>query len=100
MRLSETWRRIIREAAEEVFGPGTRVLLFGSRADPTRKGGDIDLYIVPGNPPREPEELFQKKTRFLSRLWTLLGEQKIDVVIARDPERPIERAALEEGLPL
>jgi len=96
MRLSEHYRRVIRETAEKIFGPGTEVYLFGSRVDDSRRGGDIDLYIVPG----ERTELFEKKGRFLARLWSLLGEQKIDVVIAKDPERPIEKIARKEGIRL
>jgi len=96
VRLSERYRRIIRETAERIFGAGTEVYLFGSRVDDTRRGGDIDLYIVPG----EKTELFEKKSRFLAQLWSLIGEQKIDVIIAKDPERPIEKIARKEGIRL
>ncbi len=96
MRLPENWRRVIRETAEKVFGPGTEVYLFGSRVDDSGRGGDIDLYVVPG----EKDDLFERKTRFLVELWKRLGEQKIDVVLSRDPERPIERVARKEGVRL
>ncbi len=94
--MPEEWRRVIRETAERVFGPGTEVYLFGSRVDDTRRGGDIDLYVVPG----EKDDLFERKTRFLVELWKRLGEQRIDVVLSRNPERAIEKVAREEGIRL
>lgn len=45
MRLSEHERNVIRKAAAEVFGPDVRVMLFGSRVDDSRRGGDIDLFV-------------------------------------------------------
>ena len=47
MRLSPAERRAIDTAAREAFPPGTRVMLFGSRTDDARRGGDIDLLIEP-----------------------------------------------------
>jgi len=37
IRLTEGEMRAIKELAVEVFGEGTRVLLFGSRTDPSKK---------------------------------------------------------------
>ena len=34
-------------AAREVLPHGSRVLLFGSRTDDSRRGGDIDLLVEP-----------------------------------------------------
>jgi predicted nucleotidyltransferase len=50
MRLSAHERDVIREAAAEVFGPDVRVMLFGSRVDDSRRGGDIDLFVEPSDP--------------------------------------------------
>ncbi|HHJ64143.1 MAG TPA: nucleotidyltransferase domain-containing protein [Aquifex aeolicus] len=72
VRLSDWEVKAIKDIAEEVFGEGTRVFLFGSRTDPTKRGGDIDLYIIPAN----RENLFD------------------------DPERLIEREAMETGVEL
>lgn len=52
-------------------------MLFGSRADDNKRGGDIDLYIETS----EKERLLDKKVKLLVRLNRELGEQKIDVVI-------------------
>ncbi|MDH5719770.1 MAG: nucleotidyltransferase domain-containing protein [Spirochaetia bacterium] len=35
----------MKSKAEEVFGSNAKVYLFGSRAEDTKKGGDIDLFI-------------------------------------------------------
>ena len=45
MRLSQIEARAIRTIAETEFGPNTRVVLFGSRADDFARGGDIDLLV-------------------------------------------------------
>lgn len=52
-------------------------MLFGSRADDNKRGGDIDLYIETS----EKVNLLDKKVKLLVRLNRELGEQKIDVVI-------------------
>ncbi|WP_054683144.1 nucleotidyltransferase domain-containing protein [Rhodothermus marinus] len=96
MRLRAQDRERIKQIAREVFGPGTRVFLFGSRVDPHRKGGDVDLYVIPA----VREDLFDRKLTFLARLKLQLGDRKIDVVLAEDPSRPIEQVALQEGIEL
>jgi len=96
IRLSEKEIEIIKRSAEEIFGKGTRVYLFGSRTDPSKRGGDIDLYIKP----QIKENLFEKRIKFIIKLWEMLGEQKIDVILEKDPEREIEKIALKEGIEL
>ncbi len=96
VRLSEKEIEIIKNSAEEIFGKGTRVYLFGSRVYPEKKGGDIDLYIKPQN----KENLFEKRIKFIIKLWEELGEQKIDVILEKDPARDIEKIALKEGVEL
>ncbi|MEQ1591140.1 MAG: nucleotidyltransferase domain-containing protein [Thiobacillaceae bacterium] len=47
MRLLETQRLAIKTIVADIVGPGSRVWLFGSRVDDTRRGGDVDLYVEP-----------------------------------------------------
>lgn len=71
-----------------------KVYLFGSRADLTKRGGDIDLLIMSQTLAREDAG----KIRW--RLWELMGEQKIDIIIAKDTTDPFVRIALKEGVML
>lgn len=96
MRLTTFEITTINNSAKNIFGDTVKVYLFGSRVDDNKKGGDIDLYLVPEN----NDNLLEKKIRFLSELDRALGEQKIDVVIAKDKNRPIEQQAIEQGIEL
>lgn len=93
MRLKEEEIRAIRRSFETTF-QGGELYLFGSRVDDSKKGGDIDLYVVP----HDATELVKKKIAFLVDLKQRIGEQKIDVVIDRRQNRPIDRVARKEGV--
>jgi predicted nucleotidyltransferase len=99
MRLTERQATKIREAVTRVYGPGSEVVLFGSRVDDRKRGGDIDLLVRPG-PDFEGSRL-QAKIRLLGELERALGLRKIDVVLEHpeDP-RPIEKVARETGVAL
>lgn len=79
MRLTSQQRQVLTAAARDCFGPKARVRLFGSRADDTRRGGDIDLLIE--TELCDPAQIARAHTQFLARVYTALGEQKIDVLI-------------------
>src|SRR4051794_20650728 len=102
MRLSASERRAIDAAAREAFPAGTRVLLFGSRVDDTRRGGDIDLLV---EPPQSlaADDLVARRSRFIARLYRLLDEQRIDVLVTdgnEDDAHPVIQAARAQGLEL
>jgi len=71
------------------------VYLFGSRIDSFKKGGDIDLYLDVVN----TNDLYAKKSDFLIKLESKIGEQKIDVVFKKDSSREIEKEA-QKGIEL
>lgn len=96
MRLTEFEVTKIKIAFTEIFGEG-KIYLFGSRVDDSKRGGDIDLYLCPKN---EFENMREKKIEFLIRLDEYIGEQKIDVVIAKDKNRLIEKEAIRDGVEL
>ncbi|MDP3431232.1 MAG: hypothetical protein Q8R89_12995 [Desulfomicrobium sp.] len=96
MRLSEHERHIIRTVAEEVFGPDARVMLFGSRVDDAKRGGDIDLFVETA----DISDILAKQIRFAVQLQMRLGEQKIDIVVASDPSRLVEQEARRTGVVL
>lgn len=100
MRLKPQDTAAITQVARDVFAPGTAVLLFGSRVDDRQRGGDIDLLIETPEP-MTPAELVDRRTRFVSRLYRLLEEQRIDAVITArhqpDP-RPVVATAKRTGI--
>lgn len=79
VRLTPYELEAIKTTAKEVFGEGVKLWLFGSRVDPTKRGGDIDLYI-------ETQEGYnvKKLLKFLARLNIRIGERKIDVILERE----------------
>jgi len=95
MRLSEKYITVIKKYFNLFFKNGD-IYLFGSRVDDSKKGGDIDLYLVL----QEHSNLFEKKLKFLSRIKRELGEQKIDIVFNIDSNRLIEKEAMEWGIKL
>jgi predicted nucleotidyltransferase len=93
MRLTEFEINAIKQSAQEIFGATVQVFLFGSRTDDTKKGGDIDLYIK-----TEQNNDLAHKLKFLVLLEQQIGEQKIDVILAVDNNRPIEQVAINTGI--
>ena len=99
MRLTPHERQVIQQAANDCFGSQTVVRLFGSRTDDERRGGDIDLLI--DTPLGDPALIAQAHLRFVAKLYTQLGEQKIDVLIdypSRQVDLPIYQIAREQGV--
>ena len=95
MRLNQKYIQTIKEAFSNVFKEG-EVYLFGSRVDDSKKGGDIDLYLVI----KDKTDLLRKKIKFLAKIKRVLGEQKIDVVFNQDSNRLIEQEARQWGIKL
>ena len=74
MRLTLQQRRLIRKCVA-VCDPSAHVMLFGSRLDDQRRGGDIDLLI------RSRKIDFKTRLRLKLALMDSLGPQKIDIAI-------------------
>lgn len=87
MRLSEEEIEIIQKSTREFFAAAS-VYLFGSRLVDTKKGGDIDLFVIT----EEPVDL-ERKLRFKSKLHALL-HKPVDVVFHKDYSRTIEQEAM------
>jgi predicted nucleotidyltransferase len=100
MRLSNEEKHIITSSARSHFGSRTRVILFGSRAIDTKKGGDIDLLIIPENY-TTADDMFTRKIKMLVDLELNMGEQKIDIIIkSENNTRSIVKTALKTGVRL
>ena len=99
MRLPPNQVRAIRDKAQATFGPGTRVLLFGSRIDDRLRGGDIDLLVEVAHP---VSNRAAAAARLAAELQIALGDQRIDIILV-DPNsnpRPIHTVARRTGVPL
>jgi predicted nucleotidyltransferase len=93
MRLSLEVTRVIQDTFVQVFEKGD-LYLFGSRVDDARKGGDIDLYVDTD----KRERLGEKRIEFLARIKRHIGDQRIDLVVARGAKRSIDEIATSEGI--
>ncbi len=91
MRLQEHEREIIKQIVRN-FDQDAEIYLFGSRVYDNQKGGDIDLLIISD----KINNADKRKLRL--RLYDELGEQKIDIVLAKDKEKPFTRIVLNEGV--
>ncbi len=93
MRLTTEEQNAIRKVIYQA-DPEAQIWLFGSRADDQARGGGLTCLS------------FQKKLGLKDRagirlaLYDLIGEQKIDLVIAADDTDPFTRIALAEGVRL
>ena len=72
MRLSRKEIETILKVANEIYGKGVKVYLFGSRTDDNKRGGDIDLLL------RTPQSNggILKRIRMAARLKELLAPVK------------------------
>lgn len=93
MRINKEEVIAIKQSFKQVFKTG-KIFLFGSRVNDQIKGGDIDLYVITD----DNCNLRAKKIDFLVALKAKIGDQKIDVVLAKDKNRMIEQEALKTGI--
>ncbi len=98
MRLTDYEIEAIKKVFVEIFKNG-KVYLFGSRVDDTKRGGDIDLYFDLPYKIDTKKEL-DKKSQFRLKLYDLIEEQKVDIVISKDKNRSIEKEIMKTGIML
>ena len=99
MRLTVEEADAIRRAARRAFGETAVVRLFGSRADATRRGGDIDLHVEVDD---DAADTWRAKSDFERYLFAMIEEQKVDVVTHRtgSEARAIDVIAHQRGIVL
>jgi predicted nucleotidyltransferase len=96
MRLTDDEQDSIKRIIAKVFGDGAQILLFGSRTDDSKRGGDVDLYVIP----TARDSLFDKRVTCLGQLERVLS-YPVDLVVAEpDSIRPTDRIALKTGVML
>lgn len=95
MRISNAEKEFIKSYWNQNF-PGSKVYLFGSRADDYKKGGDIDLLVL-----NNSKIGLLKKIDFLDKFMLNFGEQKVDIVTYTFSENaPFKNIALSSSVEL
>ncbi len=74
MRIDKETADFIKTGLEGIAS-GSKIYLFGSRVDDTKKGGDIDILWL--TPMKVPQHLIRK---FRVNFYRNFGWQKIDIV--------------------
>ena len=78
MRLTPEQIQTIKQTTHAVLGEDARVILFGSRADDAKKGGDIDLLF-------ETNRAVANCAITIGTLYVALirqlGDRKIDIIL-------------------
>ena len=100
MRLNLEESSATAKAVALESGPSVRLLLFGSRLDDARAGGDIDLFI--DDVSLTAAEVVARRVAMRVRLADGLGERKTDIVVQRSDraDLPIHRHARQSGVAL
>lgn len=98
MRLTSKQVELIKTVINRYFGDDSLLVLFGSRVDDSKKGGDIDLYVECENV--SAEQVVDAKLNALVELKLGLGDQKIDLVVnnKKGPVLPIYTIAKSQGI--
>ena len=95
MRLGANEARAVGEEIRRL-DPGAEIYLYGSRADDSAKGGDIDLLVV-------SDKLgFRDVLRLRTRILDRIGWQQLDLAVRRRDQRnePLAAMAQETGVKL
>ncbi len=97
MRLTTHEKNVIVQTIQAKFGSDAKIWLFGSRADDSQRGGDIDLYVETAKP---FPQAWQTKITVVATLQIQLGDQKIDLIVhcPNDKEYPINKIAKQTGV--
>jgi predicted nucleotidyltransferase len=104
MRLTPSQRLALAAAVRRRFGAGARLWVFGSRVDEAARGGDFDILVRSDE--SDAQALYDAKLATLADLHATaeFEGERIDLVLFSprlDPEpRPVQRAAMEQGVEL
>ena len=93
MRITEHEKNTIVEAVKNADS-NAKVWLFGSRADDSKKGGDIDIAILS----ETIKKAVMKEIQVRRFICDRIGEQKIDIVVSEEGKEAFFRLAVAEGI--
>ena len=86
----------VKRIVAEHFGPAAEVRVFGSRARPEARGGDLDLHVlVPGKAPG-----CEVEARAADAIERAMDDRHTDLVVLGTEETPqrIDEVALATGV--
>jgi len=93
VRLKDKEKQVILQAIHSI-DPNAKIYLFGSRVDDSDKGGDIDLLVF------SRKISYGDKLAVKKNIFSVLDEQKIDLIVTKDGGEPFVRMVLEQGVQL
>ena len=99
IRLTDNDLYALKFCFERHFLNDDRLWIFGSRIDPLKKGGDIDLYVE--TYAKTIIDAKKQELGFLIEFEGRVGEQKIDIVLNilyLGYNLPIHEIAIKEGI--
>ena len=91
MRLTEQQISVIKQEISNK-DKDAKIYLFGSRVDDNALGGDIDLLVLSKNID------FSQKIKIQAQLFIKLNEQQVDLLVAKDTEKPFVQLVLLDGI--
>jgi len=89
LRLSKKEIEFIKKTINSILP--SSIYIFGSQTDKNKKGGDLDLYLIPHQKISKNEEL--EKIGLIKLIIEKLL-LKTDIILAKNKNRPIEKEAL------
>ena len=95
MRLENDKAVFLKETIQAIQ-TDAQVLLFGSRTDDRKRGGDIDILVL-----SERKLSLTETIKIQVAFWKRFGEQKLDIVsYAFNEQAPFKELALENAIEL
>lgn len=91
MRISPYEKKVIIDAVK-IRDKSAVIWLFGSRANDSKKGGDIDIAVLSNCINR------REKNKIIFEIEQKIGEQKIDLSVFVDDNEPFFSLAKETGV--
>jgi len=79
MRITPVQHQAIKKIIVEIAGEDASVILFGSRTDDNKRGGDVDLLIELPNIVDNPAWLIARLSAKISRS---MGGRRVDVLLS------------------
>lgn len=93
VRIDEDVVKMILNYVKSV-DPVAEVYIFGSRADLSKKGGDIDIFIL------SQFFSFDHRRALIFKIEDMIGEQKIDLIFKKDTSDSFVQHILQKAVKL